>query len=181
MTEYYSGPTTPLDVARYGHVASKLREEMDKRGWKAADLNREMGHSLNNSGPYAWLKAKSAPSEAAAKKLAKIFGCSWRDLQGRKVIEGKATEMPQVPARVANGPGRPPGVKLLGAPPQPGRVFNFGVDEAGQARIQLDISMPLPEALPLVQLLLERGLIRGAPAAAGPRPVPDAQDEDEAA
>jgi hypothetical protein len=116
------------------------------------------------SGTYHWINGTGGPGQAYQRKLAKIFGVS-AETFAPKALNG--TDKAPVPAVL---PGytvtpKPPGVRTMG-----GDVMAFTVYQDGQARVKLDVVLPLAQAAPLFRVLLDAGLVLGGstvPAEAG--------------
>jgi transcriptional regulator with XRE-family HTH domain len=131
---------TPLQIAKYGHIAGALRAFLAERGWSPSELGRQLG--IAPSGPHVWVNAKGAPNLATQKKLAKLTGLP------------RETFAPRKPDKA--GPASPPVPALLAGPVRRvGEALSFTINEAGEARIRLDVSLPLAQAMPLVRLLLD--------------------------
>lgn len=136
---------TPNPIA-YGNVAAVLRQELDKRGWKAADLCRALG--ISKTAAHPWLKAIGAPGPTIRPKLAKLLNIHEELLLRREsAVEGVAP-------------------KSVGAPTYPvavqrrvAEVLSFTVTSEGEARIKLDITLPVTHGMPLLRMLMDHGLI----------------------
>jgi len=143
-------PATPLQVAMFGHIAVALREAMAARDWKPGDLNVQLGRPRAHAGVYHYLAGKGAPAPKVRAKLAKALNIPEAELMPRKVGEA-------VPVAAIEGPASAP----RAAPAVP--VLQFAVSDDGTARIRLDVSLPTAQAVPLLRLLLDAGMIVGAP------------------
>lgn len=141
---------TPDQLARFGHIAAFLREEMAKREWSSARFNEALGLSPNSTTVYTWLRGSGAPNPEMRAKLAALFAVHESTFEGR-AIEGpvKASAAP-----VVTTPAR----SRLGAPQD---VLSFSVDVNGQARLRLDATLPLAVAAPLLRMLLDAGIVFG--------------------
>jgi transcriptional regulator with XRE-family HTH domain len=130
---------TPLQIAKYGHIAGALRAFLAERGWSPSELGRQLG--IAPSGPHVWVKAQGAPGLATQKKLAKLTGLP------------RETFVPHKPDMA--GPASSPALLPGPASRRVGEVLAFTVNDAGEARIRLDVTLPLAQAMPLVRLLLD--------------------------
>jgi hypothetical protein len=136
------------NVAKYGHIAARLREVLQQRGWKPGDLNRAIGHGAGHTSVYAWLAARGAPGPAIRGKVAAVTGIPVAELMMRE----------------AGAQALAPPPRALGAPQRVsaatrGSVLSFEVGATGEARIKLDIVLPLELATPLLRMLLDAGLV----------------------
>lgn len=149
-------PATPEQVARFGHVAAFLRQELGKRGWTPSDLNIQLGKGRSYSSAYQWINGKAVPGPSQRPLLAKLLGCSEAQLMA--VEPGAAPPRQEVVVAQASGApkvGRPPGATRA-AP-----VLGFAVDTAGMAHITLDVKLPLVRAMPLFRLLMDAHVVDG--------------------
>ena len=143
-----AAPPTREQVARFGHIAARLRAYLKMREMSVADLCEELGLDRDNSRPYPWIAGKGAPNDGIRAKLAKVTGIPEADLMRR-------------------GSGDPPpsqAVALAPAAPRPittrvGDILSFAVTATGEARIKLDIVLPLANATPLLRMLLDAGVV----------------------
>ena len=141
-----AAPPTPAQVARYGHIAARLRAFLAEKSWSIGDLNQAMGIKRANTAIYGYVNCRGAPGPKVAAKLAKLMGCPESELRAR------------------DGKGPPPGqdVTVLPAkplPPRPLDVLQFAVQSDGNARIRLDCVLPFDKATPLLRTLLDAGLV----------------------
>jgi transcriptional regulator with XRE-family HTH domain len=135
-------PATALQVARNGHMAATLRQALAQRGWTPGDLNEALQKPKGHVTVYAWLSAKGAPGPETRAKLAKLLNVSGTDLRPRDEPEDA---MPVVTSPTT---AVPPARRV-------GEALSFTINEAGAARIRLDVTLPLAQAMPLVRLLLD--------------------------
>jgi hypothetical protein len=146
-------PATPLEVAMFGHVAAAIRKAMDAKGWKPADLNRAIGRERGHSGVYGYINAKGAPVPAMRTVISKALGIPEAQLKRRRVDD-------DAPVEVATAEPRALALRTPQAgPTRP--VLQFEVDGEGMARIRLDVALPSAQAVPLLRLLLDAGMIMG--------------------
>lgn len=146
MPNAQKGPATPDQIARNGHIAVAIRDFLARKGWKISQLNEAIGLSPERSNVYVWMSGKIAPSSIYQGKLARIMGVPI------------ATLAPKEPSE---SPGGLPPVLLTG-PTAASRsrdilTITFAAD--GSAHIKLDATLPAPQAMPIVRLLLDAGLI----------------------
>lgn len=147
-------PATPLQLARFGHVAATIRKAMDARQWGPADLNQALGYERGNAVVYHWLNGKGAPLPKNAERIAKVLQVKVDDLAPRDVPA--STLAAAEPVRSVAPPM--PAV----AAPRGREVLGFSVDDAGHARIKLDVALPVADAAPLLRMLLDAGFVIGA-------------------
>lgn len=136
----------PNQVAMFGHIAIALRQFLNTKGWKPRDLNKAMGFDPGYSAGYQWINGKGAPGPQYRTKLAKLTGLPEEKFMRRnpgKALVTLAT-LPALPA---------PKIKLAS------EVLNFSVASDGNARIKLDVSLPMHLANPLLRMLLDAGLV----------------------
>jgi hypothetical protein len=141
-------PATPHEVATYGHIAAALRDFLAQSGISIPELSVRLGLDRGSATPYKWLGGKGAPAPKLRAKLAKVIGIPEAALRARKAGEAVPVSVPRI-----EGPHRAP----QAGPTQP--VLQFAVNDDGTARIRLDVSLPTAQAVPLLRLLLDAGMI----------------------
>jgi transcriptional regulator with XRE-family HTH domain len=149
-------PATPLQVAMFGHVAAAIRQAMAAKGWKPADLNRAIGRPRAHAGVYSYIAGKGSPVPKTRALIAKALGIPEAALIMRRV-DGPQVEVEAAPVLRIEGPHRTP----QAGPTR--HVLQFEVDGEGLARIRLDVSLPSADAVPLLRMLLDAGLVLGTP------------------
>jgi hypothetical protein len=152
MSNVHRGSATPRDIAIYGHIAAAIRQAMAARDWKPADLNKAIKRPAGNSGAYHYLAGKAAPAPKARALISKALGIPEAQLM-RRHVDGPQVEVEASPVLRIEGPHRTP----QAGPTRP--VLQFEVDGEGLARIRLDVSLPSTDAVPLLRLLLDAGMI----------------------
>lgn len=140
------------EVARFGHIAAALRAVMKQRGWKVPDFNEALGKTRGDAGIFKWLAARGAPSPANRALLAEVTGIPEAALRPR--VPGAPPPPSQAVALV-----EPPPAKISAATVRVGDVLSFVVSSTGEARIRLDVSLPVAAATPLLRMLLDAGLV----------------------
>jgi transcriptional regulator with XRE-family HTH domain len=140
----FAKPPTPHQVMIYGHVASALRSFLDSKGWNISQLNEAMGRKGSYSVAYQWLNCKQAPGPVTAKKLSKVTGIPWEQLLKRSPGE--------TPTAVV-------APKVVSVQSKATEVLSFRVTNDGNARIMIDVTMPMATATPLLRMLLDAGLV----------------------
>jgi hypothetical protein len=143
-----STPASPDQIARNGHAAAVLRAYFKRTGETRANFNTKMGLKRSNTGVYQWLNGKNGISPKKARKVSKITGIPMEDLTQRALNTAKVN-----PNRVSEAGA------LAIREPLRREVLSFAVLQDGEARIKLDISLPLKSATPLLRLLLDAGLV----------------------
>jgi hypothetical protein len=147
MTPGGGKAASPIQVARYGHVAALLRAEMAKRKWTNAQFNEALGQPRASPGIYQWLGCKGAPGTKLAPKVAKLLGVPVASLLARR-----------------DGASPPTEVAVL-APPQPAvrraEVLSFSVTDDGHARLRLDVTLPIEQASALLRTILDVAKLAG--------------------
>lgn len=145
---------TPLEIAKFGHIAARLRPLVDSGQFTIPQLSSVAGLK-SPYGAWAWVNARAAPSNEAAAKLAKLIGCRPRDLR-RKEAHDVASE----PVSRESTP-----VATVAKP-----VFQFAVLSDGTAHVKLDTTLPLESAKPLIRMLFDTGdLLPGVDTSLQPR------------
>jgi|SRR5580765_831157 len=139
-------PPTRAQVAKYGHIAARLREVCKLHSWTPSAFNKAVGVT----GAGVWLNGKGAPGPASRAKLVKVTGIVETDLMPRK-----PGEIPAQAVATLAGPVKP-------TPVRGGDVLSFMVSANGEARIKLDITLPVETATPLLRMLLDAGIVFGA-------------------
>lgn len=133
---------TPDAIATYGHIAARVRAELTRRNMTVRQLNLALGVRVDSSMPYMWMTCRSAPNPTMRGKLAKILAIPETELMKRE--GGQQAPVPAVIEPRAQ---------------RPAEVLAFTINNAGEARIRLDTSLPVERAMPLVRMLLDAGLV----------------------
>lgn len=152
MASLQKGPANPDQIARNGHIAAAIRDFLARKGWKPPQLNEAIGLSPERSNVYVWMSAKIAPSTVYQGKLARVMGVPITSLLPKELGEAASQAMPQL---LPPGPG--PG-------PKPRDILTITFATDGSAHIRLDATLPASQAMPIVRLLLDAGLVVGDPA-----------------
>jgi hypothetical protein len=148
------GPTTPAEIAAYGHIAAALREYLKRTGKDIADLNQAIGNERSHTAPYIWLNCKGGPGPANRIKLAKLLGCKPDDLAAKvrsKAPDGLPVKHEVGPPRTATG--------AAWVAPRRADALSFVVTPTGEAHIKIDITLPLTEGSALLRMLLDAGAV----------------------
>lgn len=136
---------------KYGHIAGTIRDALKQQGMTGNDLARKLGCAQTN--PNAWMNAKCAPGANIRPRLAKILHIPEEDLMVRdRVISGIPPAHALTPY-VSMSRGRP------------AEVFSFAVNNEGDAHIKLDAVLPVTQAMQVLRLLMDAGLV--APRSSG--------------
>jgi len=155
MAQFQPGsaaPPTPGQVALYGHIAARLRAFLAEKGWTIGDLNQQvLGVKRSNTAPYGWINCRGAPGPKITPKLARAMGIPESELRPR---DGKEPPPEALPAVLT---ARPP------LPPRVVDVLSFAVQSDGNAKLRLDVVLPIERATPLLRMLLDAGLVMGPP------------------
>ena len=146
-------PATRDQIAMYGHVAARLREVCKARDWRPADLNAAVGRDRGHASAYQWLGGKAAPGPKMRAKVSKATGIAEADL----MVMRKRRAPP--PPSQAVALVEPPPARIVA---KVGDVLSFVVSSTGEARIRLDVSLPVEAATPLLRMLLDAGLVFNA-------------------
>ena len=140
---------SPLEIARYGHIATALRAYLARAKIGVADMNERLGRQRKDAVIYHYLAAKGAPTEDNRKAIAKLTGIPEKELMARNV-----DAPPSLGTLVRVGE---PGVPARPAA-RSGDVLSFNVGHDGEARIRLDVTMPVASAMPLLRIILDAGV-----------------------
>jgi hypothetical protein len=149
---------TPAQIAQLGHVAKLIRDELERRKWKVSDLHRAIGEDVKSTRAYAWINCRSMITDKFRPRVAKALGLNQEDLMPR------ALSQEVIPAPVSDAKLR--AVQMAqGAPARAlavaGDVLAFNVNSEGNARLRLDVTLPLVTAAPLLRMLLDAGIVMG--------------------
>lgn len=141
-------PANRTEVALYGHIAARLRAFLTERKMSPPDLSEALGLHRGSATPYKWLGGKGAPAKTLRGKLAKVTGIPETELMPRQPGMGPAQALalatpPPAPAKLATA--------------RDGDVLSFAISANGEARLRLDIVLPLASATPLLRMLLDAG------------------------
>jgi hypothetical protein len=156
-------PATPEQIANYGEIARAFRDALANKGWTVAQLNREVYGTENYAATYSYASAKRAPSAATALKLAKALGISPLLLTyDNSKAQREVTEREREQARKLIAPATRPATQganhWTNKPPD---VLNFTVGADGRARIKLDVTLPVAQAMPVLRMIMDAGVAVG--------------------
>jgi transcriptional regulator with XRE-family HTH domain len=152
---------TAFELARFGHIAAFLRGEMASRGWSRGDLNHAMGEGRSSNAPYKWLNGTGAPGPDARAKLAKVFNVPEEQFKAKPLhsdelgVADEDESVDRLPRRLVTVNGGQPGHPRFPTRQTP-LVFSIQID--GTARLEVDVTLPLARATPLLRMLLDAGL-----------------------
>jgi hypothetical protein len=149
---------TPAQIAALGHVAALIRRELEARKMSVADLHRAIGEDVKSTRAYAWINSRSRITDQFRPKVAKALGVKEEDLMPRALTQA-VTVMPVSDAklRAVQAAQGAPARTLTAA----GDVLAFSVNAEGNARLRLDVTLPLATAAPLLRMLLDAGIVMG--------------------
>jgi transcriptional regulator with XRE-family HTH domain len=147
-----ASPATAIQIARYGHVAALLRAEMAKRDWGPAQFNEAMKLGRSNTTIYQWLNCQGAPGPKLAPKVAKLLGVPVANLRAN--LGGTEVAVSEPRRAVVLAPSLPVGQRRA-------EVLSFVAMDDGNARIRLDATLPIAQAMPLLRMLLDAGMLIG--------------------
>ena len=139
-------PQTPEQIIAYGEVATSLREWCKTNGKRAQDINAIVGKPASYSAGFQWLNGKVAPSKYNRVLLAKATGIPEEKLAKRKSFDQVTIE-------------KPPTTKFVS---KTSDILSFTVTDTGEARIKLDVTLPMQSAVPLFRLILDAGVVMGS-------------------
>ena len=153
--------TTPHQIARFGHIAVFLREELARREWTPTKLTQTLGMSAGNTAVYPWLRGSGAPNPVMRQKLARVFGVAPETFLARELNGSAPTMVATGGALVPVATSQPVMSATPVTPVAPARhdVLSFLVGSDGQARLRVDATLPLAVAAPLFRMLLDAGLV----------------------
>jgi transcriptional regulator with XRE-family HTH domain len=142
MAEYQKREPTPVEIAKFGHVAARLRQAIDSDQLTLAEMSRITGYSY--AAAWQWANCRGAPNQEAAELLAKALGCRTEDLRPHTDTEAPPA-MPKIrdytPVTTRDTPLA--------------EVFRFTVMSDGSTRIKLDATLPLEAAKPLIRMIFD--------------------------
>jgi len=134
---------SPRQIALYGHIAERLRDELAKRQWTPADLNEALGLARQAPAVYLWLRGVGGPGLGNQQRLLKLFGGPAESFARRRVSRPAADDDATAD------------------------VLTFNANGNGKVRIRLDATLPADTAVSLLRLLLDAGLVFTTNAAEG--------------
>lgn len=148
-----AAPATPAELAEFGHIAARLRAFMKEREMIAPEVSQALGLGRKSATIYKWLSGKGAPAPTLRARLAKLLGCQESDLLARK--DGT------LPRSIIASTALKPSVIARPIAPRAGSVLSFNVTGDGEARLVLDVTLPIAQAMPLLRILLDAGIVVG--------------------
>jgi hypothetical protein len=137
---------TPEQVIVFGEIATSLREWCKTNDKSAKDINKIIGKGASYSAGFQWLNGKGAPSKYNRILLAKATGIPEEKLTKRKSFDQVTIE-------------KPPTTKFVS---KTSDILSFTVTDTGEARIKLDVTLPMQSAVPLFRLILDAGVVMGS-------------------
>lgn len=144
-------PATPLELAKFGHIAAALRQALDARGWKPGDLNEQLRIKRDNTGIYRYLNAKAAPAPKLRRRLSLLLGLPQAQLEvsgsGGEPAEGRALVVAETRSVIFPGPAARP------VPVRP--VFSLVGLGDGRGRLVVEIEGPIAPVMTLWRKLEE--------------------------
>ena len=144
---------TPAQIASLGHVAALLRRELEKREWSVADFHRAIGEDVKSTRAYAWMNCRSRITDKFRPKIAKALGVKESDLMPRELTQAVIAAAPVSEAKLR-------AVQVASSMPArtlapSGDVLAFNVNADGNARLRLDVTLPLDKGSKVLRLLLD--------------------------
>jgi transcriptional regulator with XRE-family HTH domain len=140
-----------LPDPRYSHIASLIRSALTANDWKVSEMNAKLGYKKGATTIYPWLSGTSAPSDYLRPGLAKLLKVSEEELMPK---ENVTLQKPKTSVVVYH-----PKTKTIPVIPTIDPL-TFVITNDGQARIRLDVTLPLEDATPLLRMLLDANLIK---------------------
>lgn len=138
---------SPYQIAKNGHIATRLRQEMIKREWSYETLAREVGN-VTSAAVSHWMNSINAPSEAMQKKLSKLLGIPKEDLMPRDVEGAVSRGRPMKPLLTTKS----------------GEAFSLTANQDGTCRLKLDLILTIEDGAKLFNHLTSSGLMpKGEP------------------
>jgi transcriptional regulator with XRE-family HTH domain len=129
------------------HIAALIKTTMTERNWKMTDLNKAIGFDADSTSAYSWLNG-GMPSAKNKVKLAQALNIPIEEFypKSSQALIVTTKKSPTITKRIVQ--------------PQATNPLTFTVSLDGNARILLDIKLPLEEATELLQALMVYGLKR---------------------
>jgi hypothetical protein len=142
---------TPAQIASLGHVAALIRRELEKREWSVADFHRAIGEDVKSTRAYAWIACKVRITDQFRPKVAKALGVKEEDLMPRELTTQAVAVVSDAKLRAVQAMQGAPARTLTAA----GDVLAFSVNAEGNARLRLDVTLPLDKGSKVLRLLLD--------------------------
>lgn len=139
-------PATPDQIARFGHIAAAVREALISKGMTPGEFNIAAGFNRESTYIYQIRSGKQAPSPRLVEALHQVLGINRSDLKPKGKVKMGRPYNPPVVLPVAEG------VRVHD-------VLGFNLDNAGNARLRLDLTAPVDTVVPLLRMLLDMGLV----------------------
>lgn len=138
-------PATAKQMAMFGHIATSLREWMERENVSVKEFNTRLGVNAANTGLYNFLNCKAAPGATLRARLVAATGIPESELLPRS--HGQSLAVATV---------KPP---LAATPVKARDVLTFNVDSDSMATIVLHARLPLESAMPLLRMILDAGVV----------------------
>ena len=132
---------TPRQLIQYGSIAGELRKWCKANNKTVHDINEMIGKDRHYSLGYHWLNGKGAPTGENLKLISKGTGIPKEKLIRQPFHDEEETN-PQVIMPIKDAAS----------------LISFTVNGTGEARIRLDVTLPLHQAAPLFRLILDAGI-----------------------
>ena len=136
---------TPEQIAKFGHIVIALRKYLEEKDMNVSDFNRAMGYEAGYPATYNVVNGKIAPGAAMRVKITKITGIPESELMPKETTE--LTVIPKGPVG-----------KMLDQL-QRNDILSFTVNNHGEAKIKFEITLPVNEAMPLLRILMDTGVV----------------------
>lgn len=135
---------TPEQITKLGHIVIALRKYLEEKDMNVSNFNRAMGYEAGYAPTYNVVNGKIAPGRTMRERITKVTGIPELELMPRETTA--VTVIPKGPVG-----------KMLDQL-QRSDVLSFTINGNGEARIKLDVTLPIESAKPLFRLLLDAGV-----------------------
>lgn len=136
-------------VIRHPEIAAAMREAMERKGLKTADINVHLGLKRAEPQAYNWVSGRSSPAKKIRPQVAKLLDLDVADLTPRPLVtlNGQADAAAALQVRQ-------PVVRTLAHD-----QLSFALQADGQARLRLDLVGPAERVGEILLLLMKQQLV----------------------
>lgn len=145
-------PATPLELAQYGHFAALLRKFMTEKDMTPPQLMEAIGAPHGAAQIYKWIAGTGAPGPQYAAKISKLTGIPVDEIRKRKVNKRSYDSVASVANAISN-------VTAIKSRAHNSDVLQFQITTENEARIRLDMTMPVEQGIKMLQVVLNAGLL----------------------
>lgn len=121
---------------------------MKDNDWNPPRLIKEIGAPDGAAQVYKWMQGKGAPGVKYGARVAKILGIPIEEVRRKSVKE----ELPSVVSAISS-------ITALKGRAHSSDVLQFQITTENEARIRLDLTLPVDQGIKMLQVILGAGML----------------------